>query len=179
MGAAFFYDFASPECYLAAERVVDEHGSLVEWTPVVADRIPGCASVGAFRCAEEETIYREALEARARESGLQDVRWAPSWPFDSELCALAGHYTAGIGRSIAFSLAAFRQAFAGGRDLSELDSVLIAAAANEMHPNAVTRGVELASTRAALGAACAQAASLGVTELPALVDVPAPAEASP
>jgi 2-hydroxychromene-2-carboxylate isomerase len=165
----FFYDFASPDCYLAAETVVDERGSLVEWTPVIAERIPGCAAVGAFRCAEEETIYREGFEVRARAAGLQEVRWPHSWPFDSELCALAGHYTHAIGRSIAFSLAAFRQAYAGARDLSQLDSVLIAAAANEMHPSAVSKGVELAQTRRSLDAACARAAELGVTELPAVV----------
>jgi 2-hydroxychromene-2-carboxylate isomerase len=165
----FFYDFASPDCYLMAERVVDEHGALVDWMPVVADRIPGCAAVGAFRCADEETIYREAFEGRARAAGLQEVRWPHSWPFDSELAALAGHYTHAIGRSIAFSLAAFRQAFAGARDLSQLDSILIAAAANEMHPKAVAKGVELAQTRRSLDAAHARAADLGVTELPALL----------
>jgi 2-hydroxychromene-2-carboxylate isomerase len=173
-GGVFFYDFGSPDCYLAAESIVVEHGSLVEWLPVVADRIPGCAAVGAFRCAEEELIYREAFETRARAASLQAVRWPHSWPFDSELCALAGHYTHAIGRSIAFSLAAFRQAFAGARDLSQLDSILIAAASNEMHPNAVTKGVELNATRRSLDAACERAASLGVTELPALVtEVPA------
>ena len=122
-GGHFFYDFASPDCYLAAERVVAEHGSLVEWTPVVADLIPGCASPAAFRCAEDVAAFRESFEVRARDAGLQAVRWPADWPFDSELCALAGHYTAAIGRSIAFSLAAFRQAYAAGRDLSELDSL--------------------------------------------------------
>lgn len=168
-GGYFFYDFASPDCYLAAERVVDEHGSLVEWTPVIAERIPGCAAIDAFRCAEDEAAFRESFEVRARQAGVQAVRWPPGWPFDSELCALAGQYTAAIGRSIAFSLAAFRQAYAGGRDLSDLDSVMIAAAANEMHPNAVAKGVGLASTRSALDAACARAAELGVTALPAVI----------
>ncbi len=51
------------------------------------------------------------------------------------------------GRTVAFALAAFRQAFAGGRDLSELDNVLIAAAACELHPNAVIKGIGLKSTK--------------------------------
>ena len=46
------------------------------------------------------------------------------------------------GRAVAFSLAAFRQAFAGGRDLAETDNVLIAAAACELHPNAVLKAIE-------------------------------------
>ena len=38
------------------------------------------------------------------------------------------------GRTVSFALAAFRQAFAAGRDLSDPDNVLIAAAACELHP---------------------------------------------
>ena len=44
------------------------------------------------------------------------------------------------GRVVAFSLAAFRQAFAGGRDLTDTDNVLLAAAACELHPRAVLKG---------------------------------------
>ena len=43
------------------------------------------------------------------------------------------------GRTVSFALAAFRQAFAAGRDLTEPDNVLIAAAACELHPNAVIK----------------------------------------
>ena len=62
----------------------------------------------------------------------------------------AATYAKWIGRGVAFSLAALRQAFAAGRDLSVRDNVLIAAAACEMHPAAVIKGAELASTRRAL-----------------------------
>ena len=43
------------------------------------------------------------------------------------------------GRTVSFALAAFRQAFAAGRDLSDPDNVLIAAAACELHPRAVLK----------------------------------------
>ena len=46
------------------------------------------------------------------------------------------------GRTVSFSLAAFRQAFAAGRDLSDPDNVLIAAAACELHPRALLKAVE-------------------------------------
>ena len=45
-----------------------------------------------------------------------------------------------IGRTVAFSLAAFRQAFAAGRDLSDMDNVVIAAAACELHPKRAVEG---------------------------------------
>ena len=69
---------------------------------------------------------------------------------------------------MAFSLAALRQAFAAGRDLSQPDNVLLAAAACEMHPHAVIKGVELGTTKRALEDAHARAAADGVDTVPAI-----------
>jgi 2-hydroxychromene-2-carboxylate isomerase len=159
----FFYDFASPDAYLAAERVNHVLPEVPEWVPV---RIGG---VPAFRCAEEETIYRDEIEARARAHELQPLRWPEPFPADTELALLAATYAKQIGRAVAFSLAAFRQAFAGGRDLGDPESVLIAAAACEMHPVAVTKGAALRSIAERLDDATARAAAAGVREVPAVV----------
>jgi 2-hydroxychromene-2-carboxylate isomerase len=70
---------------------------------------------------------------------------------------------------VAFSLAAFRQAFAGGRDLGEEDTVLIAGAACEMHPSALIKGMGLRTTIQALAAATERARRDGVTALPTVV----------
>ena len=86
----------------------------------------------------------------------------------SNWATLAATYAKWIGRGVAFSLAALRQAFAAGRDLSVRDNVLIAAAACEMHPTAVIKGTELASTRRALDEAHERAASDGVDTVPAI-----------
>src|SRR3954462_6465821 len=88
------------------------------------------------------------------------------FPADTRWAMLAATYARSIGRGVAFSLAAFRQAFAAGRDLSERDNVLIAAAACEMHPTAVIKGAELRGTREKLEAATAQARAAGVRSLP-------------
>ena len=48
------------------------------------------------------------------------------------------------------------------------DNVLIAAAACEMHPTAVIKGAELASTRRALDEARERAAADGVDTVPAI-----------
>src|SRR4051812_30208128 len=160
--ARFYYDFASPEAYLAAEQVNAALGAVPEWVPV---------AIGppAFRCAEEIAAYREDVERRAQRAGLQAMRWPDPFPGESEWALLAATYAKQIGRAVAFSLAAFRQAFAGGRDLGERDNVLIAAAACEMHPTAVIKGAELRSTRERLEAATAQARDAGVRSVPALV----------
>ena len=81
---------------------------------------------------------------------------------------LAATYAKRIGRAVAFSLAAFRQTFAGGRDLSQDDTILIAGAACEMHPTALTKGIALAGTESALQAATYRARQAGATELPAI-----------
>ena len=122
-----------------------------EWIPV---RLGGLAAggVGAFRCAEEEAIYRADVEERARRYELQAVRWPDPFPADTEWAMLAATYAKQIGRGVAFSLAAFRQAFAGGRDLGDRDSVLIAAAACEMHPTALLKGTRARLDRRAPGA---------------------------
>ena len=82
---------------------------------------------------------------------------------------LAATYAKRIGRGVAFSLAAFRQTFAGGRDLGEKETVLIAGAACEMHPSALLKGIELRATADALAEATERARRRGVTELPAVV----------
>jgi 2-hydroxychromene-2-carboxylate isomerase len=168
-GAAFYFDLGSPDAYLAAERVLQTMPVATEWMPVLARDLPGAESFDAFRCAEERDIvlgrYREAVARR----GLQPLRWPDPFPFDSALAMRAATYAKQIGRTVPFALAAFRQAFAGGRDLSERDSVLIAAAACEMHPAALIKGAELGSIAKRLSEATAEAAAAGVLDVPAVV----------
>lgn len=159
----FYYDLASPESYLVAERALHALGAVPEWIPV------SIGDVGPFRCAAEVAAYREDIERRAAELGLMALRWPEPFPAeDTEWALLAATYAKWIGRGVAFSLAALRQAFAAGRDLSVRDNVLIAAAACEMHPAAVAKGAELASTRRALEEASERAADDGVRALPAI-----------
>jgi 2-hydroxychromene-2-carboxylate isomerase len=99
---------------------------------------------------------------------MQPLRWPPRWPPDARTAALAATYAKHIGRAVAFSLACFRQTFAGGRDLGDESTVLIAAAACEMHPSAVLKGIGLRSVTAGLEQACIRARAAGVTSLPAI-----------
>ena len=161
--AKFLFDLSSPVAYLAAERVNHVLGDVPDWVPVRLDE------PGPFRCAEEVAAYREDVERAARAQEVQPLRWPDPFPADSEFAMLVATYAKQIGRAVAFSLAAFRQAFAGGRDLGEHDTVLIAAAACEMHPAAVVKGAELRGTRERLEAASAQARAAGVREVPAVV----------
>jgi 2-hydroxychromene-2-carboxylate isomerase len=73
------------------------------------------------------------------------------------------------GRTVSFALAAFRQAFAAGRDLSDPDNVLIAAAACELHPRAVVKAAESDTVKSALREATDLAADRGVFGVPSLL----------
>ena len=65
------------------------------------------------------------------------------------------------GRTVSFALAAFRQAFAAGRDLTEPENVMIAAAACELHPNALLKAVGTKAVKRALIEATQQAGDAG------------------
>jgi 2-hydroxychromene-2-carboxylate isomerase len=152
----FYYDLASPLCYIAAERIMSELPVVPEWEPVLWGDGVGADSQSAL------------VAAQARELGLQPLRWPAPWPPDSRAAMLAATYAKRIGRAVAFSLAAFRQAFAAGRDLGDPDTVLIAGAACEMHPTALLKGAGLRSTADALSAAGQRAGAAGVRSLPAI-----------
>ena len=150
----FFYDLGSPHAYLVAERINSELDVVPEWRPILARPRP---------------FEREEIEREAAERGLMPLRWPPVVPPDTRTAMLAATFAKESGRAVAFSLAAFRQAFAAGRDLGDVDTVLLAAAACELHPRAVLKASETRSVQEKLAAATQEAAALGVTEVPAIV----------
>jgi 2-hydroxychromene-2-carboxylate isomerase len=152
----FYYDLGSPECYLMAERIAaGELGATTEWEPI---------HLGALSREPD----RATVERVAADQGLQQFRWPGQWPMDTRRAMLAATYAKRIGRVVAFSLAAFRQAFAGGRDLGDPETLLIVGAACEIHPTALLRALEMRSVSEALEQATSRALAAGVEALPAV-----------
>ena len=139
-----------------------ELGQVPVWQPVLA------RDLQAVPAPELTSAERAELERRAIELCVQPLRRPPAQAPDTETAMLAATFAQQAGRVVAFSLAAFRQAFAAGRDLSAIDNVLIAAAACELHPRALLKGIESRSVRDRLARATREAASLGVREVPAI-----------
>jgi 2-hydroxychromene-2-carboxylate isomerase len=154
----FYYDLGCLACYLAAERIMTTLPVVPEWEPVLG------SALGSSTPEPDP----DGLDQLILERGLQPLRRPQPWPPETRTAMLAASYAKQIGRAVAFSLAAFRQAFAGGRDLGDRDTVLIAAAACEMHPTAVLRALEMRSVADALDNACARAREAGVRTLPAV-----------
>jgi 2-hydroxychromene-2-carboxylate isomerase len=156
----FFYDLGDGECYLAAERIMAALPVVPEWEPVLGAELGLAPGAGPDHWTE--------LAARITALELQPLRRPVIWPPDTRVAMLTATYAKRVGRAVAFSLAAFRQAFAGGRDLGDQNTVLIAGAACEMHPAALLKGISLRSVTSALASANARALAAGVSELPAI-----------
>ncbi|WP_026910669.1 DsbA family protein [Patulibacter minatonensis] len=165
---AFYFDFRDPESYLAAERVMRTIGVPAPWVPIDSTRLPGPHVWDGFRCESDAAAARERVERIAAERGMQPLRWPAELPFDSTLALRAAWYAKGLGRVVSLSLPAFRQAYAGGHDLSTEAFVLISASAAEMHPRAVLQSLGRAPVIDALAAATDRAIERGVRSTPAI-----------
>ena len=152
--ATFYFDLGSPYAYLTAERIsglFTEAGlEQPEWQPVLLGGLfrplrPRLLGEGPGR---EEGIAE--VERRAAAYGLPPLVWPEPWPGNTLFAMRAATFAKQTGRTVSFALAAFRQAFAAGRDLTEPDNVLIAAAACELHPQALLKAVETEAVKDAL-----------------------------
>jgi 2-hydroxychromene-2-carboxylate isomerase len=165
----FYYDFNSPYAWLAAERINSVLPVPPVWQPVSFGHI--LRANGREPWSFHEPSKSEGIaevERRAAERGLPAPRWIEGWPLATySLVPLrAGIFAQQAGRAVSFSLAAFRQFFNAGRTLAELDNVLIAAAACELHPRAVTKGIQSQGVKDALRKATDEAIALGVQGVP-------------
>jgi 2-hydroxychromene-2-carboxylate isomerase len=174
--AVFYYDFSSPYSYLAAERisgVFAEAGlEQPEWQPIsfghllqATGRTPWSMQPGG---PDPERLAE--VQRRAVERGLPEVRYPDGWPVGnySLKAPRAAIYAKESGRVVSFSLACFRQVFAAGKDMSDVENVLIAAAACELHPNAVLKGIQTKSVKDKLRSATEEALALGVEGIPSV-----------
>jgi len=162
----FYYDLGSPYAYLSAERINQVLPAVPIWQPVLLGGIWTQSGGGSWSLTDKRDEGMAEIERRAQEYDLQPIRWPEPWPTNTLPAMRAAVFCQQIGRGVAFSLAAFRQAFAGGRDLSVVDNVLIAAAACELHPNAVLKGIESKGTKERLKTATAAAYDRGVRGVP-------------
>ena len=171
--ATFFYDLGSPYAYLAAERI---HGVFEEagaeppvWQPILLG--------GLFRRFGRDSWAngpgREAglaeVERRAQAYGLPPIRWPDPFPGNTLFAMRVATFATEIGRGVSLPLAAFRQAFAAGRDLSDPDNVFVAAASAELHPRALRAAAERDSIKEALKAATEAAGDAGVVGVPSVL----------
>ena len=171
--AVFYYDLGSPYSYLAAERihrVFEEAGAEPpEWRPILLGGLFQRFGRDSWANGPGRNAGMREVGHRTQAYGLPPVRWPEGWPGNYLFAMRVATFATEIGRGVSLPLAAFRQHFAAGRDLSDPDNVLIAAASAELHPRALKAAVERDSIKAALREATDEAGDRGVTGVPSLV----------
>ena len=164
----FYYDLGSPYAYLAAERLQGVLPVTPVWQPILLGGIWQETGGRSWATTDARDDGIAEVERRAEQYGLMPIRWPEGWPNNTLQAMRVATFTQSIGRAVAFSLAAFRQAFAAGRDLSDVDNVLIAAAACELHPNAILKALETQSVKDRLREATREAYERGVRGVPTI-----------
>ncbi len=168
--ATFYYDLGSPYAYLSAERIsglfAEAELEQPEWQPVLLGGLFLRFGRGSWSETPARAEGIAEIERRAAEYGLPPIAWPVPWPNDGLVAMRAATFAKQTGRTVSFSLAAFRQAFAAGRDLSDLDNVAIAGAACEIHPRALLKAVETRAVKDTLREATDRAGDLGVEGVP-------------
>lgn len=171
--ATFYYDLGSPYAYLSAERISglfsEAELEQPEWQPILLGGLFHRFDRGSWSETPGRAEGMAEIERRAADYGLPPIAWPKPWPPNSLVAMRAATYAKQTGRAVSFSLAAFRQAFAAGRDLTDVDNVAIAGAACELHPRALLKAVETAGVKEALREATERAGDRGVEGVPAVV----------
>ena len=170
--ATFYFDLGSPYAYLTAERVsglfTDAELEQPEWQPILLGGLFQRFGRDSWGNGPQREDGIAEVERRAREYGLAPLAWPEPWPGNMLFAMRVATFAKQTGRTVSFALAAFRQQFAAGRDLSEHDNVLIAAAACELHPNAVGKAAGTQTVKDALRTATDAAAERGVIGVPSI-----------
>jgi 2-hydroxychromene-2-carboxylate isomerase len=171
--ATFYYDFGSPYAYLAAERInglfAEIGAPIPEWQPILLGGLFKRFDRSSWGLSPEREAGIAECERRASAYGLPPFRWPDPWPPNSLAAMRAATYAKDLGKTISFSLAAFRQAFAAGRDLGDADNVAIAAAAAEIHPRALFQAIDRDAIKARLRDSTERAGDVGVQGVPSVV----------
>lgn len=168
----FYFDLGSPYAYLAAERITrvfeDAGAEQPEWQPILLGALFGRFERHSWGQGPGREAGMREVERRAQAYGLPPIRWPDPWPGNTLAAMRAATFAKQLGRTVSFSLAAFRQAFAAGRDLSLPDNVFIAGASSELHPRALGAAIGRDAVKLALREATDRAADLGVRGVPSV-----------
>jgi predicted DsbA family dithiol-disulfide isomerase len=159
----FYYDFASPESYLALERLAKSIAAFApELVPVVADDLDPLPP-------PDDDARRANIESVAARSDVLPLVWPADFPnLDTTDAIRVATYAKSIGKVAVFSLSLFRQIYAAGNSPSDISTLYLAAAASEIHPRAVDQALSRDRVQETADEATAAARAAGVTSVPAL-----------
>jgi 2-hydroxychromene-2-carboxylate isomerase len=171
--ATFYFDLGSPYAYLTAERISGLFSGAgleqPEWQPILLGGLFQRFGRDSWANGPDREEGLAEVQRRASEYGLPPLAWPDPFPGNTLFAMRAAIFAKQTGRTVSFALAAFRQAFAAGRDLTEHDNVMIAGAACELHPRALLKAAGTDGVKGALREATDSAAEKGVIGVPSLL----------
>jgi 2-hydroxychromene-2-carboxylate isomerase len=165
----FFFDYASTYSYLACtqvEALAQRTGAELRWRPFLLGAVyKATGNVPPVTVAHKAAYLVKDLVDWARYLGLPEFRLPENFPINSLKANRLGLVAAEQGRIAAFSHAAYRAAFAEGRDLNDPQVLEALARAAGLEPaaalartenqeikDALRRNTEEAVARGAFGA---------------------------
>ena len=162
----FYYDLGSPYAYVAAARIDRVLPTAPQWRPVLLGGIFKAVGRSSWALTEKRAEGMAEIERRAQAYGLPPLRWPEPWPGDGLAAMRAATFAEqeGIGRE--YALAAFRLAFAEGRDLADVENLLDAARACGADPDRFREAIGLREVKDGLRASTEQAIERGVIGVP-------------
>jgi 2-hydroxychromene-2-carboxylate isomerase len=169
--ATFYFDLGSPYAYLTAERIDDVLPEPAIWQPVSLGGLFKANGRSSWALGGDDSRQGgiAEVERRAREYGLEAVRWPEPWPTNYLYAMRAATYAFQAGHGREFAIEAFRHAFARGRDLALEENVLAAAERAGLDREAVDGATRDPGIKLALRAATDAAHGLGVFGVPTVV----------
>jgi len=166
----FYFDLGSPYAYLAAERMSEVLPEPVRWQPLSLGGL--FKTNGRSSWALGDHVRRQAgmaeIERRARHYALAPIRWPDPWPGDYLMAMRAATFAFAAGHGRELTLAAFRDAFQRGRDLSIPAHVLDAAERAGLDRHETDAATQDPRIKDALREATAAAHELGVIGVPTI-----------
>lgn len=164
----FYFGAMSPYSWLAAERI-DELLPTARWRGVLAGVIFQAHGRTSWGLTDDRARGLADCEARAAERGLGPIHWPPGWPSSDLIVTRAMLHAEREDSLEPFALAAMRLCFQQGRSVSELETVLDAAAEAGLDPRGVEQAIARQELKDELRRRNDEALALGVFGVPTVV----------
>jgi 2-hydroxychromene-2-carboxylate isomerase len=163
-----YFDLGSPYAYLAAERAETVLGTRPDFEPILVGGIFALRGHGSWAHTPERAERIADIEERATRYELPPMRWPTGWPNDTLKAMRAAIWAKKRDAGQRFALAAFRQAFVEGRDLSRLEVLEEVASAIDLPDDELASAIEEPALKEELKRATSSAWESGVVGVPCL-----------
>ena len=150
----FFFDYASPYSYFASaqvEAVAQRTGAELRWRPFLLGAVfKAVGNVPPITITNKAAWLLRDVQEWTRYLGLPPFRMPENFPINSLKANRLGLVAAEHGRIVPFSHAAFRAAFADGKDLADPQVLAGLARAVDLDPEQALAKAETQEIKDAL-----------------------------